>query len=134
MRKCNCPHCKRSYWDWESTLAGKKMPAPVVHCARCGKTYKDPAFVELALKPFQPPRKYQAFLSGLWPFGVLGLLAIIAGMLINKPLVVIVGGLAMSLWMLLVAMSLCLWQEVCNNARKAYDESLERIKGTSRNE
>lgn len=128
MRNRHCPHCSRSYWDWESSLAGKRMPSPEITCPRCHQSYRDPFFKEPALTPYQPPRKRQILLCGLWPFGILGFLAIFTGMLINQLWVVILGGLTFSFWILLIAMSLCLWNDICRNAQKAYEESQARLK------
>lgn len=128
MRSRKCPYCNRSYWDWESSLTGKRPASPTLVCPKCHKSYPDLSFQEIALKPYQPPRKREVLLCGLWPFGILGMIAIFIGMLLNQLWVVILGGLSFSFWILLIAMSLCLWNEVCANAQKAYNESLARLK------
>lgn len=122
-----CPICHKRYLDWGANLMGKKPASPTLVCPKCKTVYPDETFKEPALEPYREPRKSQVLLCGLWPFGIVGFAFIVLGMLLNKIWVVVAGGLVFSFWILLIAMSICLWNEVCANARKAYEASRERL-------
>lgn len=127
MRIKKCPHCNKTYLDFEADFTGRFTRQPTITCRKCGKTYPDDKFTEIALKPYRQPKKSDVLLCGLWPFGIIGFCLIIIGMLLNLLWLVIIGGLVFSFWILLIAMSLCLWQDVCINARKEYDASVARL-------
>lgn len=127
MRIHQCPVCQRRYWDWQINRYSQPLSVPMLICTHCHTAYPDPSFVEPALKPYHPPRRAETLLCGLWTLGVPGLAIIILGTIFNQLWITIVGGLIFSFWILLVAMSLCLWQEVCRNAQKAYDASKARL-------
>ncbi len=132
MKLRKCPYCNRRKIDIESSLYGKNLQTPTIQCPYCNKTYSNPSYREIALEPYNPPRKSQIFLCGLWPCGICGFAIIIGGMLFNRIWLVLLGGIVFSFWILLIAMSFSLWNEICANAKKAYEESLARIQETKK--
>lgn len=118
MLVTSCPECgKKQIFYNAPTLSTEDFP--YVTCDSCSHRYIPEKFIRRASTEYKPPRRYQIPLSGL-PVGIIGLIIIITGMFSNSPILVLIGGVLFSFWILLIAMALCLWKEILRRSEEEY--------------
>ena len=93
---------------------------PFTTCPSCRTRYVPEVLAKRIQKPYRKPRKAEILLCGL-PVGIIGLTVIIISILINKPLLTALGGIMFSFWILLIAMSISLWNQIIINSEKEYE-------------
>ena len=118
MLVTSCPECgKKQIFYNTPTLNTEDFP--YVTCKSCKHRYIPEKFIRRASSGYKDPRKCQIPLAGL-PAGIIGLIIIIIGMLDNSPILVLIGGVLFSFWILLIAMALCLWKEILRRSEEEY--------------
>lgn len=106
---------------------GRPEASPETVCAKCGAHYADPYFKEVARGPYREPRRAQALLCGLWPFGAAGAALLAAAWALRLVWLGVLGGVVFLFWVLLVTVALLLWPEVRARARREYEASAARL-------
>lgn len=125
MTISKCPKCNKRHIIF-SRPSLKDENYPFTTCPRCLTQYIPEILQKRVKAPYKQPRRYQIALCGL-PVGLIGLLLIILGIMYNKILVMILGSLLFSFWILLIGMSLSLWKDILKNSKVEYDIILKNM-------
>ncbi len=125
MTISKCPRCNKKHIIL-SRPSIKDENYPLTICPSCLNAYVPEILQKRVSKPYEPPKKYQIALCGL-VVGIIGIVLIIFGIMKNKILVMLLGSLLFSFWILMIGMSLALWKEILKNSKIEYDTILEHI-------
>ncbi len=119
MIRSKCPKCGKTHLII-SRPSIKDTDFPFTTCPHCGTRYVPEVLKKRTAKPYRKPRKPEILLCGL-PAGIIGLAVIIISIIISKPLLTALGGIIFSFWILLIAMSISLWNQIIINSEKEYE-------------